>query len=328
VARHSGLLIESGITHSGGPTLLNPIRNIVLATDFSTCAVAASARAVALAQLDGATLHLIHALGVPLVSVPYDVSVPGAVWEGVRRGAEAQIEEARAALEAEGVASVTATISDGAEPARAIREFAESCEADLVVVGTHGYSGVKHAVLGSVAERTLRTVDRPVLAVKGAAAEAAGPAEVARGWERLLVAVDFSAHSEQAVEAAAVLATRFDAALDVLHALELPQAIVPYAWSAAFGFELEESIRKSASEQMSRIEGQLIKRGLAPTLHLRAGRPADVVPAAAEELGSDLIVMGTRGQTGLSRLLLGSVAERTLRHAPCSVLAVTAAEPA
>ncbi|HKJ23344.1 MAG TPA: universal stress protein [Myxococcota bacterium] len=301
--------------------MLSPIRNLVVPTDFSDCAAAATARAVVLARLDGATVHLVHALGVPLISAPYEVSVPAAVWEGLHRGAEARLEEERRAVEAQGVARVTATVSDGAEPAQAIRELAEACDADLVVMSTHGYGGIKHALLGSVAERAIRTIDRPVLAVKDAPGEAAEP------WKRILVAVDFSDHADRAVEAAAELAARFDAAIDVVHALELPQSVVPYAWSASFGIELDERIRQSADEQMSAIEARLVARGVSPTLHVRAGRPAEVIPAAADELASDLIVMGTRGNTGIQHLLLGSVAERTLRHASCSVLVVTAEEP-
>jgi nucleotide-binding universal stress UspA family protein len=300
--------------------MLSPIRHIVVPTDFSDCAKAAVARAASLARLDGATIHLVHALGVPVVPAPYDVSMPGSVLGAVRRGAEESLDAARKALEAEGVETVTAFVAEGAEPARAVRELADSCDADLVVIGTHGYSGLKHAVLGSVAERTIRTVDRPVLAVKGDAASAAEP------WRRILVAVDFSAHADAAVEAAAELASRLGTGLDVVHALELPSAVVPYAWSASFGVDLEERLRESASQRLAEIEARLAERGLSPTIHVSPGRPADVVPAIAEEMGCDLVVMGTRGNTGLQHLLLGSVAERTLRHAPCSVLVVTAEE--
>jgi nucleotide-binding universal stress UspA family protein len=298
--------------------MFDPIRDIVVPTDFSDCAEAAVARAVALAKLDDAAVHLLHAVGMPIVSGSFEVSVPGAIWEGLRRGAEERLEETRKAVEAAGLATVTAEVSDGMDPARATQRAVEAHDADLVVMGTHGYGGLKRAVLGSVAERTIRSATCPVLAVKGEAAAAAG------SFASLLVALDFSAHSDLALDAAASLASRFGAALHVVHALELPQAYVPYAWSAALGVELDQSIRDAADEQLAAVEERLKQAGLSPTTHRPAGRAREVIPAVAEEIGCDLIVMGTRGNTGLSHLLLGSVAERTLREADCSVLTVTA----
>jgi universal stress protein E len=64
--------------------------------------------------------------------------------------------------------------------------------------------------------------------------------------------------------------------------------------------------------------------GIAATPHLSEGPAAPAIVGLAERLGADLIVMGTRGHTGLRHVLLGSVAERTLRHAPCSVMTVKA----
>jgi nucleotide-binding universal stress UspA family protein len=294
------------------------IQSIVVPTDFSPLAQAAAARAATLARLDGASIHLVHAVRFPLVAAPYEVPLSAAVWEELRRGATVQLEEERKAVEARGVATVTAEIADPSDPVEAIHAAAASRAADLIVMGTHGHGGLKHAFLGSVAERTLRTASRPVLAVKEDVAKAEQPIR------RILLAVDFSVHSDRAVELAAGLAKRLAAAVDVVHAFDLPLDYVPYA--SDFGTELEQKIQTVAGERLESARERLAKAGVAANVHTRRGHASEVIADLAGKLGAQLVVMGTRGNSGLAHVLLGSVAERTLRMAPCSVLAVHAVE--
>lgn len=295
------------------------IQSIVVPTDFSPFSEAAAARAATLARLDGASIHLVHAVRFPLVVAPYEASLSPAVWDEVRRAARAQLQEARKAVEARGISTVTAEIADLSEPVEAIRAAVESHGADLIVMGTHGHGGLKHAFLGSVAERTLRAAVRPVLAVKEDVARAEQPIR------RILLAVDFSAHSDRAVETSAALARRLAASVDVVHAFDLPLDYVPYA--SDFGMELEQKIQASAAERLEGVRARLAEARVTATLHTRRGHASQVIAELAAELGSQLIVMGTRGNSGLAHVFLGSVAERTLRMAPCSVLTVTADGP-
>ena len=145
---------------------MEKIRNIVVPTDFSALAEAAVARAVSLARLDGAAVHLVHALAFPMVDSEYDVSLPPTMWEDLRQAARAKLEQARKAIEANGVQTVTAQLSDSLDAIAAIADAVKAHEAELVVMGTHGRGGLRHAFLGSVAERALRSIDRPILAVK------------------------------------------------------------------------------------------------------------------------------------------------------------------
>jgi nucleotide-binding universal stress UspA family protein len=292
------------------------IQSIVVPTDFSPLAQAAAARAATLARLDGASIHLIHAVRFPLVVAPYEVPLSAAVWEELRRGAREQLEEERKAVEARGVASVTGEVADPSDPVEAIHAAAAARAADLIVMGTHGHGGLKHAFLGSVAERTLRTASRPVLAVKEDVANAEQPIR------RILLAVDFSAHSDRAVEVASGLAKRLAAAVDVVHAFDLPLDYVPYA--SDFGTELEQKIQTVAGERLESARERLATAGVAANVHTRRGHASEVIADLAGRLGAQLVVMGTRGNSGLAHVLLGSVAERTLRMAPCSVLAVHA----
>jgi nucleotide-binding universal stress UspA family protein len=121
---------------------------------------------------------------------------------------------------------------------------------------------------------------------------------------KILAAVDFSEHSDHALDTAIALAKTFGAELDVIHAFDLPIPLMtPY----------EVAVPDSYLNEARRIQGKS---------HLREVPAAPAIAEAAEEIEADLIVMGTRGHTGLKHIVLGSVAERTLRIAPCSVLTV------
>ena len=296
---------------------MDPIRNLVVPVDFSDPSRAAVNQAIALAKLDGASVHLVHALTFPLVSSPYDVSVPAAIWEGVRSGASERIEALQKEVEASGVESVTTELGESIDPVDVIAQAAKSHDADLVVMGTHGYGGIKHAFLGSVAERTIRTLACPVLAVKSASPDATPPIR------RILVPVDFSSHSDRAAALAAGLATRLGASIDLLHSIDFAPESAGYLTPDAMDFG--RKLQAIASERLEQIT-QSIPDDVETVVHLHRGKPASVIEAIAKQVGADLIVMGTHGHTGLSHLFIGSVAERTLRIAPCSVLAVKADE--
>ena len=184
-------------------------------------------------------------------------------------------------------------------------------------MGTHGRGGLRHAFLGSVTERVLRTLDRPVLAVKE------DPETAAKPIAKILLAVDFSPHSDRAVETAAGLAARLSAFVDVIHAFDFSPDYNPYV--SSFGVELERKIEADVSERLEGIRKQLEKRQIRVNTHFRRGHPDAVIADVAKQIGCQLIVMGTRGLSGLSHVPFGSVAERTLRTAPCSVLCVKAA---
>lgn len=290
---------------------MDPIRSIVVATDFSPRSKAAERRAVSLALPDQASIHLVHVLRFPLIAAPYEVTVPGAVWEGVRSAARREMEAAHKSIEAMGVATVTDEISELYDPAQVIDDVVEERQPDLVVMATHGRSGLRHVVMGSVTERTLRNVRCPVLAVKEDLEQAGAPIR------RILLAVDFSVHSDRAVEATRQLARRLHASVDVIHAFDFPADCL-----APLEGRLTRQIEEKAGKLLEGLQESLADTGVPVSLHLQHGYASEIIAKAAEALETQLIVMGRRGHGGLSRLLMGSVAERTIRAAPCSLLSV------
>jgi nucleotide-binding universal stress UspA family protein len=147
--------------------------------------------------------------------------------------------------------------------------------------------------------------------------------------KRILVPIDFSPQSLQALDFAVDLAKPFRAALHVLLVIEPVAYVVPDyagAQNAALVEVLEEQ-RRSGRAELARLGKRYAKRGVALRTLLQTGQPYQVIADEARRSKADLIVMATHGRTGLSRLLTGSVAERVVRTATCPVLTLHARAP-
>ncbi len=149
-------------------------------------------------------------------------------------------------------------------------------------------------------------------------------------FKKILVPVDFSKYSSRALEVACELARSFAAPLTLLHAYAIPTYPLPEGYVLASPETVAELLDKT-QQAMNATKARALELG-APAVEVvvAEGPPfAEIVRTAAEQ-GHDLIVMGTHGRTGLAHALLGSVAEKVVRKAPCAVLTVrdTAPRPA
>lgn len=139
----------------------------------------------------------------------------------------------------------------------------------------------------------------------------------------VVLAVDFSEPSARAVDAAIDLARPSGACIHAIHAYHMP-VLVGMPDEVAIPSEFWAGIREAARTRLDDTVRRIRDAGITVEGHLVEESPSEAIAALARKVGADLIVMGTRGLTGLRHVLLGSVAERTLRHAPCSVLVVRA----
>jgi universal stress protein A len=143
----------------------------------------------------------------------------------------------------------------------------------------------------------------------------------------ILVPVDFSTHSERALELAIAIAQRFGGSIELLHVVEDP--FVSGAWNAeAFTPnipELLDQLTANARRRLEAMKTSATKDRIALAANVVTGEPSQTIVEHAKAGAFDLIVMSTHGRTGLTHLFLGSVAERVLRTAPCPVLTVRAA---
>jgi len=144
-------------------------------------------------------------------------------------------------------------------------------------------------------------------------------------FRKILVPIDFSDHSSAALDLALDLARSYGATLHLLHCYPIdPGAISPYGIVIPEGFDRD--VREAAGRELARWADKAAAANVAVEQHLSSMFPAEVIARTAEEIGADLIVMGTRGLSGLKHVLLGSIAERVLRLAPCPVMTVKAPE--
>jgi nucleotide-binding universal stress UspA family protein len=208
-------------------------------------------------------------------------------------------------------APVTSQVRLG-RAAPTVVEVARSRDASLIVVGTHGWTGLRHLAFGSVAETIARTAPQPVLTVR-----AQRPA-----LRRILMATDFGPASDTAWAGALDLAKIFGASLHLLHVVEDGFLASGEEWYVETMPQIREQMMQEARGRLTRMVQAQPAGNI--TCSALAGTPARTIAGVAEEFECDLIVMGTHGRNAVAHVLLGSVADRVIRTASCPVLTVHA----
>lgn len=290
------------------------LQTILAATDLSAAARLACERAVRLASACDARLELQHvvntgaldSLRLLFASQPDDLQ-------------QRLLDEAREELR-----SLLAELHDGlggsanlhlgiGNVVNEITRQADALDADLLVLGAHGSSLVRDLIVGSTTERVLRRTGRPLLVVRRPAP---------RGYRQVLIPVDFSARSLKAIEVARRLAPK--AALVLLHTFEVPfEGRLRHA-----GVSEQElaALRASAQHEGETRMAELIARAGLPAAALHSlvlyGDPSVQILEHERLQGSELIVIGKRGQNSLEDLLLGSVTKHILSQAQSDVLVI------
>lgn len=303
---------------------------IVCATDLGKTGARAVDLAVRMASATGRTLRLIHVTGAgPELT---DEGEPHSEAERVyRERLKTRVEAAAAALEkerqrAEGLGPhAEADLLEG-HPWEQIIEYGTRHEASMIVVGPHGEKGPMEAsrggsfewILGTTADRVVRHCACPVLVGPREGADA--PKVRNAKW---LVPVDFTDTCRTALRLAKELARACDSTLIPFHvAPEAIDAEEPMRANDPLGLARAMN-SQSAREREAQLEALVAEElGVEIEVKVGVGDPADAVALAADELGCSMIIMGTKGRTGLAHLLLGSTTERTLRRAHVPVLCV------
>ncbi|MBI5137869.1 MAG: universal stress protein [Nitrospirae bacterium] len=138
-------------------------------------------------------------------------------------------------------------------------------------------------------------------------------------FERILFPTDFSDHAAHAQRYAVSLASQYGAHLHVIHVAQLFSYVVDFGVDSSTQYE---SVLHSLREMMDKLLDELAEAPFAVTGEVLQGDPVKEICRAAREDDSDLIIIGTHGRTALEHVLLGSIAEKVVRKAPCPVLSV------
>jgi nucleotide-binding universal stress UspA family protein len=290
---------------------------ILVPTDFSDCSKQALRYAEGLALRDEAELVLLHAVpptDSPVYQVIKHSNFPNYEDE-VRKSCTGLLVELQETLDPQVKSEVK--VVEGF-PRQEIAGHAEQGGFDAIVIGTHGHTGVKHALLGSVAEAVLRHAQCPVFTVRGDGKDTM-PANI----RKVLVATDFSDQGFEAVEYGREFVALTGAELVLAHVMDPPlYPDGPFGMVALQMPNLEMEIRNALSERLAKETDRLAREGASVRSVFLEGRAHIELVRCAKDENADLIVMGTHGRSGVKRLMIGSTAERVVRHAPCPVLTV------
>ncbi|MEO5718254.1 MAG: universal stress protein [Chthoniobacterales bacterium] len=211
-------------------------------------------------------------------------------------------------------------------PYEEVCKLARKLEASLIVLPTRGYSGLKHIVLGSTAERIVRFAPCPVLVLHGAnyrasALEARASSPPFR-LRKILVPVDFSKSSLTGARYAARLARSTGATLRFLHVVFPFSTVVGIDRMGANTKSVIQTATDMAQEEMARLMKMKFLRGLTCETEMRVGSAVEEISGESSRPEVDLLVLSTHGRTGFKRTLLGSVAEHVVRYSESPVLTV------
>jgi len=288
-----------------------PLRRILCASDLSAGADEAIRQAGILSRAYGASLEVLHVAPSP-DSRPRGLSHLGrhprsrAAVEAARERAREELASRVASLTPASPKETRVLVTEGV-PDAAISRRADEIGADLIVVGDKSRTDIRVQHLGEVAEKVVRHADRSVLVARR------GP-----GSGKVLAATDLSDPSLPAITSAAEEARRRGARLIVVHNVD-PEL---NAFGPVLQFFPDDLMADLGRDAQDRLQEVLRRLGVAAETVITRGPASASILRIAEGLPADLVVVGNSGGAGLSNALVGSVAERVVRWAPCSVLVV------
>lgn len=278
--------------------------NILVPTDGSECANAAVSYAADLAKRYDATVHVL--------SVVDSRMLENAPHYDQLREEYAELAERTCDTLSTADLSVKRAVRTNV-PHTAIVKYAAEQAIDLVVMGTHGRTGVERYLLGSVTEKVVRLSDVPVLTVKSD-----DDGAFTYPYTDILVPTDGSEGAGVAVDLAVDLARTYDARIHALSVIETAETGVD-ARSGGIYDALEESAQSAVKSVEERAEDASVS---SVETRIEHGIPYRSIGSYVDEHDIDLVVMGTHGRTGIERYLLGSVTEKTVRTSPVPVMTV------
>ena len=294
------------------------IKTIVCTTDFSDFSNRAVPFGVALAREFGAKLYLCHVIDLSSVAMYGEgFSDPLMLESKITDYAHKHLQDLIGDTDI-----VWESLTSVGHTADEIALIAKEKGADLVVSATHGRSGLKRLILGSVTERLMRTLPCPMYIVRSLEKEVSVPVTAEIKLKKILVGCDFSADSDLAVQYGLSLAQEFQTELYLAHVLEPTVYKDMLTQSSGAADSGREGLREKLTQKLNGMVPDDAKQWCAPEMLLLAGHPSDELTKYAVVNEVDLIVLGVRGHSVMETLLVGSTTDRVVRQAPCPVLSV------
>lgn len=278
-------------------------RKILVPFDGSSSALHALEVAIQLAQADKAWLKALS------VVPPYegDLELIGVsnIKETLEGPSKKHLADAKMVADKHGQ-PILLNIEQG-EPYERIVQVAEEELCDVIVMGRRGLGRIERELVGSVTARVIGYTHKDVLVV---------PAGARVGWSKILLATDGSAYSKEAEERAVDLAAQHGAELFIVGVVDTNDEFF------ASAPQLADELVSNTSNYLKNILAVAQAAGIKASTIIKEGEPNEMIADAANEVQADIILMGSHGRKGITRLLMGSVTERVIGRADCPVLVV------
>lgn len=292
------------------------INSILVPTDGSEGARVAARRGIDLAQTTDADLHVLSV--VDTREVEPSLSSPDSDVRSEREQLrEKNAEDAVDAVSRLAMPTLSGRVTTAVErgvPFRSITEYADTHGIDLIVMGTEGRTGLERVLIGSVAEKTLRTASVPVVIVP----PDAGVAEFGTDtYEEILLPTDGSEGAEIAVEWGITLAELHDATVHTIYSVDTSRVSVLGEVP-----EVHDALEEIGREALESVRERATDAGVSVVANIGSGPAARMILTYSEEHDTDMIVIGTHGRSGVERYLLGSVTETVVRESDVPICCV------
>lgn len=295
------------------------LNSIICATDFSDYSNHAVRYGIALAKEFSAKLYVCHVVDLLSVGM-YGETIPDPVEQQNRimNYTHEQINELINDVSVDWEPLVTI-----GHVAGEIVRMAKERSVDLVISATHGRSGLKRLILGSVTERLMRTLPCPLLVVRSTERDFVIPANQEIRLKRILVGCDFSPDSSLAFQYGLSLAQEFQSELHLVHVIAPPVYKDLLRPAIESGEELAQDSRDRLNEELTKMVPEEARNWCTSKTTLLAGQPHEELTKYAVVNNVDLIILGVRGHGLVETLLVGSTTDRVVRRAPCPVLSAS-----
>jgi nucleotide-binding universal stress UspA family protein len=305
------------------PAMRVKIKNIMCSTDFSDLSNQALPYAIALAREFGAKLYVCHVIDLPPTTVNGEVHLYS--LEAQNRSLNYAFEQLEQLMDKQVVVWEPLIIIG--HTADEICRMAEVNSIDLAISATHGRSGLKRILLGSVTERLMRTLPCPLLIIRSPTSDFDPSEKQVFGFNRILVGCDFSPDSNLALQYGFSLAQEFQSELHLVHVIEPPV----YRDLRKLAKEMEEEDHRDLESRLNEKLANLLPAEIHHWCTLKTtllnGYPYKELTKYAESHDLDLIILGVRGRGMVETLCLGSTTDRVARRASCPLLSVRPAMP-
>lgn len=286
---------------------------VLIPSDGSDHARRAAEHGLNLARAFDAEVHVVNVVDVQSAAGVFSAGgVDEEFVERLETDARETVERI-ASLADESVPVHTAVVRG--QPADGILDYEDENDADLIVMGTHGRTGLGRFVTGSVTERVVRLSDVLVLTVR-----ATDRSVVEDGYDRVLIPTDGSDCAEAAIDHGVAIASAFGATVYALNVVDV--GAVATASDVTPPSEMVARLEADGETATAAVAERSRDADLEAVTEVREGVPSRTLLDYADENDVDLVAMGTHGRTGFDRYFLGSVTEKVVRHAEMPVLSV------